>query len=54
MKKTLSRKLVDIITKDCSFKDYVQGKKLQPDEKEAKELLKKHITSGVFDKRLYK
>ena len=53
-KKELSKKLVDVITKDCSFKDYVNGKKLEPDAESAKELLKKHMASSVFDKRLNK
>ena len=41
----MSMKLFELITKGCGFKDYVKGKKLDPDEKAATDLLKRHLNS---------
>lgn len=48
----MSMKLFDLITKDCSFKDYVDSKKLDPDEKACTNLLKRYLNSKGLENRL--
>ena len=48
----MSMKLFDLITRNVNFKDYVSGKKLDPDEKAGTDLLKTYLNSKGLENRL--